>query len=451
MPKNETLGVNIRIPRRIIQTLRNGTVISTTASNSASRTKGFVGVQLPTHKSLIKQVLPATTPMSANDFIVKSKSYHVSTAYTGSSTNPLDVVAEVIEGVRGNGYGSSYIPSTPPAFSGSTYNTAYNKAVSRLYDQLREFESRASVGEDLGEITQTVRQLRKPIAGIQNLLRYSIGNHVALLKKARWNNTKAIARGLGQTVVEYRYGIQPLINTIADVTVSLGNRDKSFFFYPFRAVGKASAVTEDKASNEIWGVGGSAIKMSTHTDYKVVFKGVYSAESDHDQYSYSQSLGLTWGEFIPTLYNLIPYSFLLDYVINLNEFVNVMAVPWGKVRWCNMTERATTMNSQEFWKGVCQPSYSVVSFAPGYINTSVTGVRRSDRSSSVPLPNLQVKRPNSRQLSNVAALLASNLPVVGNLTRLLLKNKRTKDLDRHFTDINRDYKLRVPYPKFTYS
>jgi hypothetical protein len=448
--KNYTRGMNIRLFTRQNQTLLNGTSVALGTSQTASRTQSFTGVQLPAHKALIKDVRPASTPMTSTRFTVKSKSSRVQTVRVVETTMPTAIIAETVVTNRSSTYAVTGIPTTPPAFSGSSYNTAYNKAVSKLYDQIRNFESHANVGEDLGEISQTVRLLGKPLSGIQNLLAYSIRNHLSLLKKARWNNLKQIARGLGSTVVEYRYGIEPLINTLAEATVSLQNRDRLAFYSPFRAVGRDTTETLQPQAEDVYGTARIFWSSTIYQEHKVMFEGVFGAESQPDQYSYAQSLGLTWREALPTLYNLIPYSFLLDYVVNLNQFIESVAVPWGSVRWCNMTERSSNRRLVVGVKGGSSTSHNVRSFTSGFLDTKATGVRRSDHSSGIPLPHFAVKRPSNRHLVNTASLLAANLPVIGNLTRALLKNKKTKDLDRHFTDINRDYKLRVPYPRFTY-
>jgi hypothetical protein len=451
---DRTNGVNVTAGYRYYATRNSGQITVTGFNTSVSRTEGFVGVSLPRYKSLIKSVLPATTPMTANTFILKSKA--LASRFIRSPKAPTNNPDALREGYYIGAYDSTYglssTPSTPPAFSGAAYDTAYNSAVSRLYSELRLFESRSNVGEDLGEISQTVNLLRKPLAGIQDLMRYAVTNHSSLLKRAKWNNTKQIAKGLGSVVTEYQFGIKPLIATCAEAFVSLQNRDRIFYYYPFEVYGKGETFVAAVPSHGGVGAVEYWVEKTDRSKFKVKFKGVWSAESPVDKYTLNQSLGLTWAEFIPTLYNLIPYSFLLDYVVNLNQFVETLAVPWGGVRWCNMTERSEKEVLINYPRPYANPlsDFICASFTPGFIRTSVVGVRRSDHSNSMPFPNLQVKRPSVGHLANTAALLAANLPVIGRLTRKLLGDSQTKSLDRHFSDINRDYKLRVPYPKFTF-
>jgi hypothetical protein len=308
------------------------------------------------------------------------------------------------------------------------------------------------VGEDLGEISQTINLLKKPFSGIQDLLAYASGNHIALLKKARWNNLKQTARGLGSLVTEYQFGIKPLSDSLASAYVSLQNRDRLYHFAPFKASGIGISYSLGKPVADGVGASRVATSLEQSTRYKVAFKGMFSAEAAVDKYSLCQSLGLTWGEFVPTLYNLIPYSFLLDYVVNLNQFISTLAVPWGGVRWCNMTERSESQAIIRFCDSPFNVNdiYDTALFSPGYLSHTMVSVRRSDHSSSMPFPQLAVKTPSVGHLANTAALLAANLPVIGRLTRGLLSSPKTKGLDRHFNDVSRDYRLRVPYPKFTF-
>jgi hypothetical protein len=67
----------------------------------------------------------------------------------------------------------------------------------------------------------------------------------------------------------------------------------------------------------------------------------------------------------------------------------------------------------------------------------------------MPRPSLQVLRPSDRQLTNVIALLASRLPVLGSLTKKILRSPSGKSLDYKFRLATRDRNLKRPYPSFT--
>lgn len=428
-------------------TRNNGLTTPDRGTSSIYKSRTFNGQDLPGYKELISRRLPATTPLDAMDFKFIARPYTTAVEYAKQTPpHPLNAARGSVSSTYRptGGY-----PSAPAAFSGARYTSAYNLAVGRLYDQIRTLESRANVGEDLGEISQTYRMVRRPMAGLLNLTQYVERHHSSLLRKHRANNVKQTAKALADLTLEYRFGIKPLINSFADAYVSLENRDILTHYAPFNASGKGRGRGLVARGTDAHGSGGASYDVVEDYETKVRFKGFYKISSKPDRYAVNRSLGLTWRESIPTLYNLIPYSFLLDYVVNLHQVIESVAVPWTNVAWCNMTERAIWKYHTYFHTGYAPANASVSFFRPGYTMLEVKRVRRTDRTSSIPVASLMVKRPSTRQLTNVIALLASRLPVMGRLTKHVLKSPSGKDLDYRFKLATRDRSLKVPYPQFT--
>jgi hypothetical protein len=63
-----------------------------------------------------------------------------------------------------------------------------------------------------------------------------------------------------------------------------------------------------------------------------VYKGLLRASTDFQSWDH-KDLGFTLSEFVPTVWELIPYSFLVDYFTNFGEVVSAVSYPRSNFRW----------------------------------------------------------------------------------------------------------------------
>lgn len=418
---------------------------SSTADNPtfAVRTRSITkGGSIRDYKKRIARHESATTSLNGTTFSVK-KSNARTTVRRYASLSSGVISLQQFEGLSSSTLIGT-LPTTPPLFSGSSFATAQNAAISKLYGQIRDISSPARVGESVGEYKETIRLLRKPQAGLQDLIKHISDGHLGILTK-KWQSAKLLAKALADLTLEYRFGIKPLVNDLTSAYVSVRNRDIISDFHNFSAKGKGDAAT---VTYETSGSGGvdfrnQIVRISSHT---VKYKGQYRTDGTVDRRSLNGSLGLTWRELIPTVYNLIPYTFLLDYVSNLNTFVETLAVPWSQVAWCVRTFRSSErlIYSNVEMKPSSPTLYRLTSSQPGRFEFAVTGVTRSDQT-SMPLPSWEFKYPTGRQWTNVLALVAGRLPVFYEKTSALDKYFN-RDLVREFSLATRDRRLKVQYP-----
>lgn len=407
------------------------------------------GQNVPNYRVKIKQHQSATSSFDATKFSWDCKNYY-GKIKRASPSRPSETDVLVSAERTGNGDGYSVFsdcPTTPPSFSGSAFTTANNLAVQRLYDTIRQMESHVSTGETLGEYNQTINLFKRGLGGIRDLMSYVSVNHKRILEKgAQWNNMKRTAKSLADLTLEYRFGIEPLAKVLGEGAGAIQRDSYMEAILPFSVSGKANSAVQEY--NESWESFPTLhLRTVNDNEFKVRFKGEYRLRSVSDGPSYARSLGLTWREFVPTIYNLIPYSFLLDYVVNLHTFVETVAVPYANVAWCVRTDRARRTNRRfySFLNGEQNPLFYLHSQTPGYLNMTATGVRRREQS-ELPLPILQWKKPSKRALENTLALVAGRLPVIGNLTKRILRSPSGKSLDNEFRLATRASNLKVPYP-----
>lgn len=416
------------------------------ASRVQSRIKGE---NVPDYKKKIREHKSATSSFSGTTFKNTSKQYSCQFGLT--DPHPEFDEDVVVAGERvGTGDGLSLIsdlPTTPPSLSGATYTSAYNRAVQKLYDKIRNMESSTPIGEDIGEYHQTVNLFKRGLGGIRDLIDYTMLHHKEILKKGyQWRNTKRVVKSLGDLTLEYRFGIEPLAKDLGEGLAALTSDKFLDAFLPFTA--RSSATSTAKNYDEPWS-SFPALHVLTFTDsnYMVRFKGEYRIRSKSAYPSFARSLGLTWRESLPTLWNLLPYSFLLDYVTNLHTYVEALTIPFSNVAWCVGTFRSKRVNRRfyDFRVGEQNSDLFIKHQTPGYFISTATGIIRSEQA-DLPLPILAFKPPKLRALENTLALAAGRLPIIGALTKRLLTSPSGKDLNYKFQLAVRDRNLKVPYP-----
>jgi DNA-binding FrmR family transcriptional regulator len=298
-----------------------------------------LGETNPDHKWQIRNVLEAGTPFSANKYQVSASPWSFTCSGTTDVTiDPLNPVwfypakrEDSGNGVYWDGQWPSDINSNSGIVTPLT-GSAQNLAIDKLYGQLQAIQSSVQAGEDLGEIKQTYSALKKPMASLTSLINRLTYVHNNIL--ADYNDSKRLAKALADTALEWKFGWKPLASTIAGAIVGLQGRDYISDYFPFSASG--SAKTANRGSST-FGIGTLTADVEKRWGFEVTvkYKGMWGLQAGVESRSVQDVLSLRPRDIIPTVWNLIPYSFLVDYVSNIGTIMNAFSVPWDGVRWCS--------------------------------------------------------------------------------------------------------------------
>lgn len=422
--------------------------LNTYDSNGGDIAAGFKN---PSWKEQVKRVENATTSFTGRSMRVVGKSFvSIDTEfYTGTPFNAGSHRLRRYYGdpIIAGGLGAPGIPS-----GHSNLTTADNRAIAKLYDKLQSFEGTQSAGEDLGEITQTLRMLSSPMKSLRKaIVDIAEGHSRAFSKKS----TKAVAKALADSTLEYKFGVVPLVNSITDVVQGLNNRDYLYYYYPFSCSGRNDDATVTVSYPT---VGTSSIiarmQKTVKTETYVRYKGVWKYNASVPKRSVSDILGTRFQDVIPTIYNLIPYSWAIDYVTNLGDIAQSIAVPWANVAWCAKTSRSITTTRFDVLPDKDRNYDAYLKFnggkwvrwncSPGYVKYVGRYITRSSQT-SLPIPTLEFDaRPSLGHMVNLGALLASKLLGIRRSTDSALKSRPT--LPQEFSLEMRKRGEKIPYP-----
>lgn len=295
----------------------------------------------------------------------------------------------------------------------SSLTTAKNRSLTDLYQNLAAVESSFKGMVFTGEIRESLRMIKSPASA----LRRGVSDYLGSLRKrvprraSRGHKRKIVA----DTWLEYAYGWKPLVADIdSGIEAFYRSQTVRSIFQMIRGKGYVQ-----KAANStpigymppgyIVGVMADTIRRE-----QIIVKHYGILSSDGSGIADSHSYGWSPTEFIPTLWELLPYSFLVDYFTNIGDIISSWSYRHIGLRWLSRTtieEIAVETTSARIVSGNSpnDPTYDfIVTGQPGSARTSKM---RWNRVASVPisLPSLELEVPGMRSTKwiNIAALTTS--------------------------------------------
>jgi hypothetical protein len=410
------------------------------------------GSKNPQWRDQVKAHVSATTPFQGNETKVLSSTPSSATVewMTNGSSGPITggnyfyyrKTVRKSTMLDTSGYYDAWI--VPPA-GNSAYANADNQAIARLYDTLQSFEGTNGIGEDLGELGQTVKLLTNPLGSLRKGILSVVDNFEGSLKRKRGAE---LVKGLADAALEYKFGVVPLCNQIANVTVALQNREVLANYYPFHCSGKSDSFEQGPAISQDYLFDTTGRRTFTS---EVIYRGQWSAEAGADQRAVSDILGLRFKDILPTVWNLLPYSWMADYVSNVGTIVQSVSVPWGNVAWCCKTVRNTVLGilSQRETYSRFATTYAASnpwnkSLSPGSFSWQGKYTSRSIVY-NIPRPEFRLNPVQSAShMFNLGALLTQKLVTHSGLLSAAVK-REPRIHDQFQAELYRR-RERIPYP-----
>jgi hypothetical protein len=282
-------------------------------------------------------------------------------------------------------------------------------ALSEFLKKCRSKQRLFQSGVFIGEIRETLHLIRKPALALRELTSSYVQK--VRLSVHRYNRRERL-RLLSNQWLEYSFGAKPLIHDVSDAAKALASLQ---FNFP-QAIVKAFAVKDVSRQCFVtkipvaggyifYNVDGSMVQR-TRRD----IKGAVRLSTDQDPNRLRAVIGARLPDFIPTFYELIPYSFLVDYFTNIGEILEASSfcqadLIWHTDSWhrdvtqtlvCNPVQPAPSFGvGKELLSSEippCQSTYKVSSFT------------RSGDPLGVPSLQFKIPRVGSPKALNIAAL-----------------------------------------------
>jgi hypothetical protein len=354
-------------------------------------TDSFIGEKMPKWKSRIKNKVAATTSYVAYK---RSATYSIGriAAKKHLSSNPkqrsLDVVA-----------GCFVKPSVMPAF-GAPVGSAASRAAGDWFSRLRNAYSTFKGAVFTGE----AREARRMMANRANQMIGMINPYQKRAKRI-WRgkgSNRAKLRGLANNWLELQYGWLPLVSDIEDLNKTLNNPKPQYKIVMGFAgnTTKVRVEASDSAGPLKW-----LNCTQTDTSCTITHKGQARLHQDPAG-GHLQDFGFHTREFLPTAWELCPWSFLVDYFTNASDIVNAVAYAQANLVWMSSTRiEEVTIKSYSHSPSCTLPNGYDLDYLSHQPSVAVSSSKQVFRTGDpVPVPNLYFQIPDMKQTVNIAAL-----------------------------------------------
>lgn len=300
------------------------------------------------------------------------------------------------------------------------------EALGRFNRRVREKLTAFQGGVFLGELRQTLQTIRNPARGLRNAADdfLSVARRIRKggLSGATARNASALlnrtTQNLADAWLEVQFGWKPLLHDIDDGCKALAILNTGQSLSTGRCTASFESEENPTETSAVNAESISAWQVRTVTVDRclVIYRGALRAEALNPAGMEARLLGFDPSNFLPTVWELIPYSFLIDYFTNIGDIVEGWSQIGTRLAWCNRTVRSTLFShsysrsdlaSSKQWTGAAG-NLASVTFVPAESVIEKTLVSRNVFT-GFRIPDFTFRVPGSGSLRwlNIAALIAS--------------------------------------------
>jgi hypothetical protein len=309
----------------------------------------------------------------------------------------------------------------------SLISVADARARSNFNKQLRSFSSAMQGGVFVGELREALGMLRRPAQSLfEGIGKYveatgkrsrSVRKNLDSKGKPHPSYTKEVGKIAAESWLEYAFGWRPFIGDIEDAFKALDNlRDEE------RHVNVSAGGQSDKFGGNVNGQQGlyGYLKVQTYDQwwYKchVRYKGCIVIKPQTTNADLAKNWGFHPDQFVPTAWELIPWSFLADYFTNIGDILAYDSSVKSQLRWCcrgvrnECVSRLDMVHDQELTKAAFGGRWIYSDGSRSFaIHKRISVTReKSNGGADLTFSDFQISIPTvPTQWLNMAALLAS--------------------------------------------
>ncbi len=232
---------------------------------------------------------------------------------------------------------------------------AEQRALMLLYKRIRAHEEAFNMAPVLAEMNETIDMIVRPASA----LREGITKHLRSVQKlkGRWlrgvpfhKRRETLLRAAAGSWLEFSFGWAPTVSDVAAGAEALAKfvQDEHVGYKRISAQG-SSVQSMDLGTSILWNgtLEEQRIRQSWETKrtvrYIVGHRSDVITNSKGDFVHFLANFGLTnWRNVAVGAWEIIPYSWLVDYFTNIGELIECWATPTNGVSWIVRTERQHT-------------------------------------------------------------------------------------------------------------
>lgn len=324
-------------------------------------------------------------------------------------------------------------PWTEPTTPSTVMNPlASDIALSRAVADARSKQNHFRGGNFLAELADTIRGLRNPVKGFRGLLdtyhrnarrrvKSAVGRRpipvsqsdFRRLEKDKPDVARAAQRALSDSWLEANFGWSPLLSDAVDAYHALRRLSARVPLERFYGAHKeATNPTYDSGTRAL---DGYTLRFTVRIESEsfVKYYGAVRLQTGTPTGSALEEFGVKARDFLPAVWEAIPYSFLIDYFSNVGDIIEAVSFPQSNMAWMARTFRNHSSRSTERVAVTDDsPALPIArhnelkGWKPPRVKRTFTYHNRNGYSGSL-IPSLRFEIPGSknwRKWCNIAAL-----------------------------------------------
>jgi hypothetical protein len=225
-----------------------------------------------------------------------------------------------------------------PNLPSSDFSSVDNRAKSVISKKILSAQRDLQGLVVLGELGQTLRLIRNPAKAF---FEYTSDYLNSVLRKSKGLKTRSkMRRMVANEWLAYRFGVLPLLSDVESAGFALRRFMKDPM--PTKVVsGFSVEQQQDEPGQKIpyaYGLIRFNHRQFIQAQKSVRYKVCVALPQTQTDIRLS-ALGFKYRDFVPSLWELVPWSFLIDYFSNIGDIIGALSIQSADIRWA---ERGTS-------------------------------------------------------------------------------------------------------------
>lgn len=270
------------------------------------------------------------------------------------------------------------------------FTKARNDAIQKFVSQARSKNTKLKGMVVAGELGETLRMISSPAKS----LRRAVSGYLTHVTKRGPRIPKRRRQSfVRDSYLEWTFGVAPLISDIRDGAKALAENSRRYkdFFSPVVADGSNASEAYVSSGTDVSGPLTWSYELWHRQEWTVRYFGIVHSTCPAPGTIDPKLFGFQFDEFIPTLWELIPYSFLVDYFTNIGDVIQAWSYRNHDARFVNSCIRGV---SRYLTRNIVVPRGRSADSIYDYTWGGSVGPVQSDRVSFVRSPDVDLGIPS---------------------------------------------------------